>query len=196
MDKYDFVVIGAGGTGLAGAMYGARLNMKTLVLGTTYGAELPIGGVITTTSYVENYPGFKKILGMDLAKNLEEHARAYDLVTIKNEKVTEIKSQGKVFLLKTDKGDYEAKSLLFATGTKWRKLEAPGALEFENKGVNYCALCDGPLFKDKVVGIVGGSDSAGKDALILAEHAKKVYIIYRGDEIHPELVTYEDIKKK
>jgi len=195
MDKYDFVVIGAGGTGLAGAMYGARLNMKTLVLGTTYGAELPIGGVITTTSYVENYPGFKKILGMDLAKNLEEHARAYDLVTIKNEKVTEIKSQGKVFLLKTDKGDYEAKSLLFATGTKWRKLEAPGALEFENKGVNYCALCDGPLFKDKVVGIVGGSDSAGKDALILAEHAKKVYIIYRGDEIHPELVTYEDIKK-
>jgi len=195
MDKYDFVVIGAGGTGLAGAMYGARLNMKTLVLGTTYGAELPIGGVITTTSYVENYPGFKKILGMDLAKNLEEHARAYDLVTIKNEKVTEIKSQGKVFLLKTDKGDYEAKSLLFATGTKWRKLEAPGALEFENKGVNYCALCDGPLFKDKVVGIVGGSDSAGKDALILAEHAKKVYIIYRGDEIHPEQVTYEDIKK-
>ena len=195
MEKYDFLILGAGGTGLAAAMYGARLGMKTLVLGATHGSELPIGGVITTTSYVENYPGFKKILGFDLAKNLEEHAREYDLVTIKNEKATEVKKLDNLFIIKTEKGEYEAKSILFATGTKWRKLEVPGSLEFENKGVNYCALCDAPLFKDKITAIVGGSDSAGKDALILAEHAKKVYIIYRGEQIHPEPITLKDIEK-
>jgi thioredoxin reductase (NADPH) len=195
MEKYDFVILGAGGTGLAAAMYGARLGLKTLVLGATHGSELPIGGVITTTNYVENYPGFKKILGFELAKNLEEHAREYDLVTIKNEKATEVSKSGEIFLVKTEKGEYESKTLLFATGTKWRKLDVPGSIEFENKGVNYCALCDAPLFKDKIAAIVGGSDSAGKDALILAEHAKKVYIIYRGEEIHPEPVTHEDIKK-
>ncbi len=195
MEKYDFLILGAGGTGLAAAMYGARLGMKTLVLGATHGSELPIGGVITTTSYVENYPGFKKILGFDLAKNIEEHAREYDLVTIKNEKATEVKKLNNLFIIKTEKGEYEAKSILFATGTKWRKLDVPGSLEFENKGVNYCALCDAPLFKDKITAIVGGSDSAGKDALILAEHAKKVYIIYRGEQIHPEPITLKDIEK-
>ena len=194
-EKYDFVILGAGGTGLAAAMYGARLGMKTLVLGSTFGSELPIGGVITTTSYVENYPGFKKILGFDLAKNLEEHARAYDLVTIKNERATEISKKDKLFLIKIEKGEYEAKTILFATGTKWKKLEVPGSLEYENKGVNYCALCDAPLFKDKIVAVVGGSDSAGKDALILAEHAKKVYIIYRGEKIHPEPITLKEIEK-
>jgi len=194
-NKYDFVILGAGGTGLAAAMYGARLGLKTLVLGTTSGSELPIGGVITTTSYVENYPGFKKILGFQLAKNLEEHARAYDLVTIKNEKATEIKKSKKIFLVKTEKSEYEAKTILFATGTKWKKLDVPGSLEYENKGVNYCALCDAPLFKDKIVAVVGGSDSAGKDTLILAEHAKKVYIIYRGEQIHPEPITLKEIEK-
>ncbi len=195
MEQYDFIVLGAGGTGLAAAMYGARLRLKTLVLGTTSGSELPIGGVITTTDVVENYPGFVSIGGMELAKNLEKHARDYDLVTIKNEKVEDVKKKGKDFLVKTKKGDYNGKTILFATGTKWKKLNVPGSIELENKGVNYCALCDAPLFMDKIVGVVGGSDSAAKDALVLAEHAKKVYIIYRGEKIHPEPINYEKIKK-
>ena len=95
------------------------------------------------------------------------------------------------------KGNYQGKSILFATGTKWKKLpdNVKGAKEFENKWVNYCALCDGPLFRDKVVAIVGGSDSAAKDALVLAEHAKKVYIIARGENIRPEPINLERIKK-
>ena len=193
--KYDFIIIGAGGSGLAAAMYGARLGMKTLVLGATHGSELPIGGVITTTSYVENYPGFKKILGFDLAKNLEEHAREYDLVEIKNEKVEKVEKKDKEFLVKSEKQEYSGKALLFATGTKWRKLDVPGSIEFENKGVNYCALCDGPLFKDKTVAVVGGSDSAAIDALLLAEHAKKVYIIYRKEKIRAEPINLEKIEK-
>jgi thioredoxin reductase (NADPH) len=194
MEKYDFIVIGAGGTGLAGGMYGARLGLKTLILGKTSGSELPVGGVIGTTDLVENYPGFTKISGFELAKKLEEHARSYDLVTIKNEGVLEIKKNKNKFSVKTNKGNYESKTILFATGTRWKKLDVPGSLEFERKGVNYCALCDGPLYKNKIVAVIGGSDSAAKDALVLAKHAKKVYIIYRGEEIHPEQINLQRIK--
>ena len=195
METYDFLVIGAGGSGLAGAMYAARLGLKTLVLGKTSGSELPVGGVITTTDLVENYPGFKKISGFELAKKLEEHARDYDLVTIKSEKALSVKKEKSFFIVKADKSEYKSKTILFATGTKWKKLDVPGARELENKGVNYCALCDAPLYKNKIVAVVGGSDTAAKDALVLAKHASKVYIIYRGDEIHPEPINLEKIKQ-
>lgn len=194
-EKYDYVILGGGGTGLASAMYAARLGLKTLVIGHSHGAEIPIGGVITTTNIVENYPGFIKITGLDLAKKIEEHARSYDKVTIKTEKAIEIKKEKNCFKVKTEKSKYTSKAILFATGTKWRKLDIPGNKEFENKGVHYCALCDGPLFKDKIVGIVGGSDSAAKDALLLAEYTKKVYIINRGEQIHPEPINMERVKK-
>jgi|TARA_Y100000310_G_scaffold285184_1_gene308472 thioredoxin reductase (NADPH) len=192
---YDFLVVGGGGAGLAAAMYSARLGMKTLLLGTTNGSELPIGGVISTTNVVENYPGFIKLTGQELAKKLEEHARSYELVTIKEEKATKIKKSGKEFSVQTDKGNYKSKTILFATGTKWKELKVPGSKEFANKGVQYCALCDGPLYKNKIVAVVGGSDSAAKDALLLAEHAKKVYMIYRGNKIHPEPINLERIEK-
>ncbi len=192
---YDFLVLGGGGTGLAAAMYAARLGLKTLVLGHSEGTELPIGGVITTTHVVENYPGFTTISGPDLAKNIEKHTRSYDLVTIKSEGAVSIKKMKGCFIVKTDKSNYQTKTILFATGTKWRKLEVPGSKEFENKGISYCALCDGPLFKNKIVAVIGGSDSAAKDALLLTEYAKKVFIIYRGNEIHPEPINMERVKK-
>ena len=194
---YDFIIIGGGGTGLAAGMYSARLGLKTLVLGFTHGTELPIGGVITTTHVVENYPGFAKISGVELAKKLENHAREYELVEIKNEKVSEVKKTKTGFSVATKKETYEGKTILFATGTMWKKLPetVKGNREFENRGVSYCALCDSPLFKEKIVAVVGGSDSAAKDALLLSEHAKKVYIIYRGEEIRPEPINYERIKK-
>jgi thioredoxin reductase (NADPH) len=196
MEKYDLIILGAGGTGLAAAMYGARLGLKTLVLGASQGTELPIGGVITTTNVVENYPGFTEISGMELAKKLEEHARDYGLVTIKKGEVTEVKKGKSKFIVKTKKDEYEASAILFATGTKWRKLpeSVKGSREFENKGVHYCALCDSPLYRDKTVAVVGGSDSAIKDALVLAKYAKKVYKIYRGEKIRPEPVNLERIK--
>jgi len=193
-NNYDFVILGAGGTGLAAAMYAARLGLKTLVLGYTSSSELPIGGVITTTHVVENYPGFTTISGPDLAKNIEEHTRSYKLVTIKGEKATEIKKLKNCFHVKTNKSSYLAKTILFATGTKWRKLEVPGSREFENKGISYCALCDAPLFRNKIVAVVGGSDNAAKDALLLSEYAKKIYMIYRGKEIHPEPINMDRVK--
>lgn len=192
---YDFLIIGGGGAGLAAGMYAARLGLKNLILGTIHGTELPIGGVITTTNVVENYPGFIKSTGPEVAKKLEEHARSYDLVTIKEEKVTKIKKSGTGFFVQTDKGKYQAKTILFATGTRWRELKVPGSKEFASKGVHYCALCDGPLYKNKVVAVVGGADSSAKDALLLSEYAKKVYMIYRGKEIHPEPINFERVKK-
>jgi thioredoxin reductase (NADPH) len=194
-NMYDFIVLGGGGTGLAAAMYAARLGLKTLVLGHAHEYELPIGGVITTTDIVENYPGFAKITGPELGKKLEEHTRAYDLVELKDEKATKIKKQKNCFGIKTEKNNYEGKTLLFATGTKLRKLDVLGAKEFERKGISYCALCDAPLFKNKTVAVVGGSDSAAKEALLLSRYAKKVYIIYRGKQIHPEPINLERIKQ-
>lgn len=195
--NYDFVVLGAGGTGLAAAMYAARLGLKTLVLGAVHGTEAPVGGVITTTHLVENYPGFIRISGPELAKKLEAHAKSYELVTIKNERTIGIKRTKNHFNIKTNKSEYTGKTILFATGTKWRKLPEtiPGSRKFENRGISYCALCDAPLFRNKVVAVVGGSDSAAKDALLASEYAKKVYIIYRGNEIRPEPINYERIKR-
>jgi thioredoxin reductase (NADPH) len=194
-DKYDFAVIGAGGTGLAAAMYAARLKLKTVVFGHSHGTELPIGGVITTTKVVENYPGFKITSGLYLSKQIADHAKSYGLVTVKEEKVEEIKRDKKCFKIKTSKGDYGAKTILFATGTKWRKLEVPGSKELEGRGISYCALCDGPLYKEKIVAVVGGGDTAAIDALIAAEHAKKVYLIYRGDKLRAEPINLEKINK-
>ena len=195
-NNYDFIIIGAGVTGMAAAMYAARLELKTLCLGASSGTELPIGGVITTTNIVENYPGFIKLTGEELAEAIKKHALSYDNVQIKNERVGNIEKTGEGFVIKTKKNENFGKTILFATGTKWKKLEVPGAMEYEGKGINFCALCDGFLYKNKVVAIIGGSDSAAKDALVLTEHAKKVYIIYRKEKIRAEPVNMKRVEGK
>jgi thioredoxin reductase (NADPH) len=185
---YDIIIIGAGVSGFAGAMYAGRLNMKTLVLG-----EIP-GGVIITTDTVENYPGFKKLTGQELADNIRNHAMEYD-VDFVQEKVSKVTKKKDCISVEAAGKKYQGKTILFATGTKHRKLNIPGEKEFENKGVHVCALCDGFFFKDKVVAVIGGSDSAAKEALVLNQMAKKVYIIYRGDKIRPEPVNMERVNK-
>ena len=183
--EYDMIIIGSGVAGLAGAMYAGRMGMKVLVLG-----EMR-GGTITTTHIVENYPGFISLTGMELADKLESHARAYPSVEIKDEKVAKIgKAASGGFEVKSDSGAYGGKTVIYATGTEWKKLGAPGEAEFANKGVHYCALCDGAFYKGKKVAVIGGSDSAVKDALVLTKWAEKVYIIYRGEKIRPEPVNY------
>ncbi|MEK6841107.1 MAG: FAD-dependent oxidoreductase, partial [Nanoarchaeota archaeon] len=159
--------------------------------------ELPIGGVITLTEVVENYPGFIKLTGSELAENIRKHALDYkDNVSIEEDLVLDVKKYGNCFSVSTKSGKkYLTKTVLFATGTKWRKLQMKGAKEFESKGVHYCSLCDGALFKNKIVAVIGGSDSAAKEALLSSEYAKKVYIIYRGEKIRPEPINEERIKR-
>ncbi|NTU77750.1 MAG: NAD(P)-binding domain-containing protein, partial [Alphaproteobacteria bacterium] len=182
----DLIVIGSGVSGLSGGMYAARLGLDVLVLG-----EMR-GGTITLTHIVENYPGFISLTGMELADKIEKHARAYPNVEIKDEKVARIaRNADGTFSVESDGGKYESRAVLYATGTEWKKLGAPGEREFANKGVHYCALCDGSFYKGKTVGVIGGSDSAVKDALLLA---KNVDAIYSADpKIDPNAVRYNRI---
>jgi len=190
---YDFLIIGGGCSGLSAAMYGTRLGLKTLVL-----AELP-GGLITSTHLVENWPGIKTTSGPDLAYALLDHAKAAG-AEIKSEKavsVENLSASGSCprFKVKTGSNEYETKTLLLATGTVHKKLGIPGEKELENRGVSYCALCDGAFFKQKTVCVVGGGDSAGKEALFLSEHADKVYLVVRKDILRAEPINADRIAK-
>ncbi len=189
---YDIIIIGTGVTGWGAAMYAGRMELKTLIIGDKS------GGTIMLTNDVENYPGFKKLTGPELAEKIEQHAREYDIDTEEG-LITEIKQNKKArtFVVVTKKGmEYTGKSVIIATGTKPRKLNVPGEDEYFGKGVHTCALCDGAFYKNKIIGVVGGSDSAGKEALLLTQWGKKVYIIYRGEKIHPEPVNMTRIEKK
>lgn len=197
MEKYDFLIIGAGCAGASAAMYASRLNLKSIMV-----AEMP-GGLITTTHLVENWPGIKSISGPDLAQSLLDHASAFG-VPLKNEKVLQIEkfaisaeaeAAGKKpgFIVRTASNQYLAKALLVATGTMHKRLNCPGEKELENKGVSFCALCDGAFYKNKIVAVVGSGDSAAKEALLLAEYASKVYVISRS-HLHPEPVNLERVK--
>lgn len=185
---YDFIIIGGGCSGLPAAMYGSRLGMKTLVV-----AELP-GGLITTTHLVENWPGTKSISGPDLAVSLVDHATASG-AEVKSERVTSIEKTNSTFKVKSASNEYEGKTILISTGTIHKKLGVPGEKELENKGVSYCALCDGGFFKEKTVVVVGGGDSAAKEALFLSEHASKVYLVVRKDILRAEPLNAERIKE-
>ncbi len=193
---YDLIIIGGGCAGASAGMYAARLNLKTAII-----AELP-GGLITTTHLVENWPGIKAISGPDLAQSLLDHAFSYG-VPLFNERVIEVKKavtdvpSGKQsgYIVTTSSKIYRAKTVLFATGTEHKKLNVPGEKEFANKGVSYCALCDGAFFKGKTVAVVGGGDSAVKEAILLAGFAPKVYVLVRGDRLRAEAPNAERLKK-
>lgn len=191
-NSYDFVIIGGGCSGLSAAMYGTRLGLKTLTL-----AELP-GGLITTTHLVENWPGIKTISGPDLATALYEHAKASGAeikneVASKIEKLPEKEGFPQFKITTRDSKEYVGKTILFATGTKHKMIGVPGEKELANKGVSYCALCDGAFFKNKIVCVVGGGDSAAKEALFLSEHASKVYIIVRKDYMRAEPINAQRV---
>ncbi|MFH1408495.1 MAG: FAD-dependent oxidoreductase [Nanoarchaeota archaeon] len=188
-EMYDVAIIGAGVTGFGAAMYSGRFHLKTIVIGEK------VGGTIILTDDVANYPGFKRLTGMELAQKIQEHAEEYG-ITLKDQKVTKLeKADDGSFNMFIDEERIQAKAVILATGTIWRKLDVPGEEEYASKGVHYCALCDGAFYKDKVVAIVGGSDSAGKEALVLTQWAKKVYILYRGEKIRPEPVTMARIEQ-
>lgn len=189
INVYDTIIIGAGCAGLGAAMYAGRLNLKTLMIGEN------IGGTIALTDVVENYPGFIRLSGQELADKLRKHAEDYSLEKIES-KVTKIKRTNGCFLVEASEGQvYESKTIIFATGTQWRKLHIPGEDEFAGKGVHYCALCDGAVYKGKAVAVVGGGDSAAKDALLLSQYARKVCIIVKGDKLRGEPINNERVAK-
>ncbi|TFG13866.1 thioredoxin reductase [Candidatus Thorarchaeota archaeon] len=187
---YDLVVVGSGVTGYGAAMYAARLDLSTAVIGDVD------GGTITLTDDVANYPGFIQLTGQELADKIKVHTLDYP-VHIDIDMVEKIfRDKQGFFYVVTDSKTYLAKTVLIATGMEERELEVPGHDRLKNRGVSYCALCDAPLFKGKTVAVVGGSDSAAKEALLLAKYCPKVYIIYRGNKIRPEPVNQRRITKE
>ena len=188
---YDVIILGGGVTGLGAAIYAARFNLKTLVISGRF------GGLIQDTHIVENYPGIKKMSGLEMVNKFKEHVEDYDIIEVKEEFAKTAKKLDNSFVITTDKeNEYEGKTVIIATGTRRKKLPVESVAAFENKGVSYCAVCDAPLTKDQIVAVVGGSDSAAKEALLLSEYAKKVYIIYRGEQIHPEPVNLLRVQEK
>lgn len=189
---YDVIVIGTGVAGLSAGMYAGRFNMKTLVIG-----ELP-GGIITTTHLVENYPGIPSITGLDMGTVFLEHAQKFgaELIYGRATDVERVEGEaGKAPLFKVTKGaeTFLGKTVIFATGTEYKKLGAPGEKEFAGKGVSYCALCDGAFFKGKKCCIVGGGDSSAIEALILSEQASEVTMFVRKDTLRAEPVNYKRV---
>lgn len=190
MTTYDVIIIGAGPGGLAAATYSARYTLKTLVIG-----ALP-GGTMAEAHEVCNYPGYEKIKGFELGMKMAEQVKANG-VEIKQTIVTDIKKlENGTFEVSTPKESFTTKKVIISTGLKRRHLNIEREKELSGKGVSYCATCDGMFYKDKIVGVVGGGNAALTAARLLAEYAKKVYILYRGKEfLKAEPAWVADINK-
>ncbi|MFH1782192.1 MAG: FAD-dependent oxidoreductase [Candidatus Omnitrophota bacterium] len=167
----DLIIIGAGPAGITAAVYAARKKMDLLVI------SVDMGGQTAWSGDIENYTGYQFVTGPELVSKFEEHMKAYKIPFKENEKVLELKKTGDKVYVKTDKNEYEAKAAIIASGKRSRELGVPGEKEFKNKGLTYCATCDGPLFSGKDVAVIGGGNSALDAALQLTKIAKKVYII-------------------
>jgi thioredoxin reductase (NADPH) len=181
MESWDLIIIGAGAAGLAAGIYGARSGLKTLVL-----EEKIVGGTTLDAPLVENYPGFQNISGGELAQKMVVHCRSTGVTICEFEKVLSLDLKGEKKIVKTNKTTYEAKAVIIASGSHYREVGVPGEKEFRGRGVSYCGICDGPLFKDKRVIVVGGGNSAVMTTLYMAELASEVKIAHRRDAFHAE----------
>lgn len=175
----DVAIVGGGPAGLTAGIYGARARAKTVV----FEAGLT-GGQIVSASWVENYPGFPDgVSGQDLADHISQQAlgAGAELRTIAP--VEAIRAEGDDFILTVDGEEIEARAVILATGAIPRRLGVPGEAEFTGRGVSWCATCDGPLYRDKVVAVIGGGDSATQEALYLAKIAKQVHLVHRREQL-------------
>ena len=184
--RYDVIIIGAGPAGLAAAIYAARSGMKTAVL-----EKAIVGGQITVTEDVENYPGFKDTIGgFDLTERMRMQAVRFGAEFIDAE-VTEVGLEGKCKIIGTHEQEYRTKSMIFCTGAYPRRLNIPGEEKLTGRGVSYCATCDGALYRNKTVAVIGGGDSAIEEGIFLTKFADKVYIIHRRDALRAQHIIQQ-----
>lgn len=191
--QYDLTIIGGGPAGVSAGVYAARKRLKTLFVTETF------GGQSTESVGIENWIGTIKIPGADFGKVLEDHLRAYagDAVDIRTGvRVTSINQSGELFSIHlSDNSQYESKTVLVTAGSTRRKLEVPGAAEFEHKGVVYCASCDGPLFADQDVVVIGGGNAGFESAAQLLAYCKSVVLLNRSDSFKADPVTVSRVQQ-
>jgi thioredoxin reductase (NADPH) len=184
--EYDIAIVGGGPAGLSAAIYAARGGLKTVVF-----EKAITGGQIVVTADIENYPGFEdNMTGFEIADKMQKQAEKFN-AEIKLEEVKAIGTEGLCKVVETSKSQYKVKSVIIATGAHPRKLAVPGEEKYTGRGVSYCATCDGALYRDKTVAVVGGGDSAVEEAIFLTKFAKKVYIIHRRDELRAVKIVQE-----
>ena len=186
--NYDLIIIGAGPAGLTAGLYAVRSGLKVGIL------SQDIGGTVNSILMLENWPGFKGS-GPELIKQIHEQLKTYEIEFIIAD-IKDIKKEGNDFIIKTKNKELRGKALILATGTKRRELNIPGEKELKGKGVSYCVTCDGFFFKNKIVGVIGGSDCAAISALALSDIATKVYVIYRGEKLRCEDINSKKLEKK
>jgi len=177
MDRYEVIIIGGGPGGLTAGLYTSRAGLKSLLL-----EPGSMGGQMVNATLIENYPGFPEgISGVKLGSLMHQQAVKYGLEVVPAG-VTDL-SQGKYYIASTTEGSFEAASIVIAAGSEYRKLGAVGEERLAGRGVSYCATCDGFLFRGLEIAVVGGGDTAITDALELSQHAKRVYVIHRRDQL-------------
>jgi len=191
MENWELTILGAGAAGLAAGIYGARSGLKTLIL-----EEKMAGGTMADAPLIENYPGFQSINGRELAQKMVTHCRSVGVEIHELEKVVSLDLKGEQKVVKSDKTVYETKTVIIASGTHYRELGIPGEKEFRGRGVSYCGVCDGPLFKNKRVLVVGGGSSAVITALYIAELASQVKLAHRREVLRAEEAIVEALKNK
>lgn len=183
--KYDVIVIGAGPGGMTAALYASRANLSVLMLDRGI-----YGGQMNNTAAIENYPGFKSILGPDLSKEMYESSTQFGAEYTYGT-VEKIENNGVTKTVTTDMETYETKAIIIATGSEYKKLGAAGENEYGGRGVSYCAVCDGAFFKNKEVVVIGGGDSAIEEGLYLTQLASKVTVIHRRDELRAQKILQD-----
>ena len=186
---YDVIIIGLGASGVSASIYAKRSGLNVCVI--NYGIP---GGIISTSSIVENYPGFKSISGSDFAFNLFEQFNNLN-VPLFNEEVVSI-TDGDIKEVKTKNNIYKAKKLIICSGRKPRRLDVENEDKFLGRGISYCATCDGNLYKDKTVCVVGGGNSALESALYLSNLCKKVYVLVRKDKFIGNKSLIDEVNEK
>lgn len=180
---WDVIVIGAGPAGLTAAIYGARRAMSVLVL------TKDIGGQMAMTNSIENYPGFEEITGPELAEKFHKQAEKWGAqFNFEGVEAIDHRKEDNIFLVKSEKQTYEAHAVILSFGLEHRHLNVPGEKEYYAKGITYCATCDGPLFKNKTVTVVGSGNSALDAIDYMSKIATKVYALVRGDKFKGEEV--------
>lgn len=187
-ETFDCIIIGAGVAGTTSSIYLKRWNFNILLLE----KNMP-GGIISNTSIIENYPGIKKIDGSTFAMNLYEQIKELD-INYKYGNASEITKRNNLFIVNTDLGNYQTKSIIIATGRTPRKLNLENEDKLIGNGISYCATCDGLLYKDKEVCVVGGGNSALEESLYLSKICKKITIINRSSKLRADEILIEKVK--